>query len=139
MNAPRVLSVIALAASLFLVLVTLSQAAGLAVAQAPEAGIGVCFGDDATEAIDCAQAMCAAESGLPLDHCTPQIWCGNALWAADIFMQHEEGPHWHDYLCGWASRDQLQAAIDLKCDSPWLIECTPVAIWTPEGVEIDLP
>lgn len=108
---------------------------GIAVAQAPEAGTGICFGDDAEAALACARAECVDESGLSAAHCLRVLWCYPARWSADVFMQHTEGLHWHDYLCGWEDREQLEAAVALKCASEWLIACEAVAIWNPFGDE----
>lgn len=106
---------------------------GIAVSQAPEAGTGVCFGDSADTAMACARKKCMAESGLGAADCPRVLWCFPAGWSADIFMQHREGFHWHDYLCGWDSREKLQSAVALKCKSDFLIECSAVQIWSPDG------
>lgn len=107
---------------------------GIAVSQAPEAGTGVCFGGGADATMSCARKKCMAESGLGAADCPRVLWCFPAGWSADIFMQHREGFHWHDYLCGWDSRENLQSAVALKCKNDFLIECSAVQIWSPEGV-----
>jgi hypothetical protein len=106
---------------------------GFAYAQAPEAGSGTCFGLDAIGTIECAQYECAETSGLDVSDCNVDIWCAPHGYVADIFMQHEEGPHWHAILCGAASRDELDRLVAVKCDADHLIECTPVRIWNAEG------
>lgn len=114
-----------------------AQEIGIAVSQAPEAGTGVCFAEDAKSGFACAQAQCAEEGGY-LEDCQPNLWCLPAAWSIDIFMQHQEGPHWHDFSCGWQTREQAEAAVEIKCAADWLIECAAVRIWTPDGEEIDL-
>lgn len=112
---------------------SMGLATGIAVSQAPEAGIGVCFGDDADSAMTCARKKCMTQSGLGAEDCLQILWCSPAGWTADIFMQHREGIHWHDYLCGWDSRETLQSAVDLKCKTEFLIQCSAVQIWSPDG------
>lgn len=107
---------------------------GLAVAQAPEAGLGVCFGPDKS-AIECAEQKCMDESGLGIEDCAANLWCYPAHWSGDVFVQHAEGLHWHDFECGWLSREKLEAAIALICDEEYIIECEAVRIWDPEGNE----
>lgn len=106
-----------------------------AAVQAPEAGSGVCVRNGADTAIDCAKLECMNESGLGAEDCQLNAVCNPAGWAADLFMQHQEGLHWHTYLCGWQTQGQLEAAIALSCTSEWLIECSAVRMWTPEGEE----
>lgn len=128
---------IGVAALLFLGLAIATPSVGLAtgfgVSQAPEAGTGVCFGDNADSTMACARKKCMAQSGLSAADCPRILWCFPAGWTADIFMQHREGIHWHEYLCGWDSRETLQSAVDLKCKKEFLIECSAVQIWSPEG------
>jgi len=114
----------------------LAQWNGIAVAQAPEAALGMCFGEDPHQAISCAQDMCMRETGFGPEDCPVTNWCFPAYWSADVFMQHREGLHWHEILCGWQNRDDLEAAIAIKCAAEWLIECTPVALWNPDGDEL---
>ncbi|MEX1181112.1 MAG: hypothetical protein WEB63_09930 [Cucumibacter sp.] len=105
-----------------------------AAAQAPEAGLGTCFGLDAS-AIECAEYECMEMSGLGIEDCHANIYCFPSYWVADIFMQHAEGPHWHQFICGWYDRAQLEAAIEIACMPDYLIECTAVRIWNPDGEE----
>jgi hypothetical protein len=109
---------------------------GLAAAQAAEAGTGICFDTNASRAMQCAVDACAAESGLPAEYCEPQRWCAPAQWSADLFVQSSSGPHWHEYLCGWSSLEQLHQAIRVKCATPGLIACSAVRTWTPAGEEV---
>lgn len=110
--------------------------AGIAVVQAPEAGLGICHATDMDSGIECARTECIEQSGLSENECAVNLWCQPALWSADIFMQHAEGPHWHEVICGWQDRDHLEAAIAVRCESDYLIACSAVRLWDPEGNEI---
>lgn len=120
----------------FSVAVAQDGPAGIAVVQAPEAGLGICNASDMESGLDCARMECIEQSGLTENECVVDLWCQPALWSADIFMQHTEGPHWHQVICGWQDREHLEAAVALRCDSDYLIECSAVRIWDPEGNEI---
>lgn len=109
---------------------------GLAVSQAAEAGLGVCPGTDTAEAMACAQDQCMSESGLGTEDCRADLWCSPHRFAADIFMQHAEGPHWHEFLCGASDRAELDALIAVKCDKEYLIECSAVRIWDTDSNEL---
>lgn len=109
---------------------------GIAFSQAPEAGSGVCFGPDAAEAMSCAQDKCMAESGLGPEDCGVNLWCWPHGWVADVFMQHQEGPHWHSLICNANSREELDLLVEAKCAADYLIECAPVRVWDMEGNEI---
>lgn len=111
---------------------------GIAAVLAPEAGGGICFDADASEALACAREKCMTETGFGLEDCQATTVCLPALWSVDIFMQHEEGPHWHNFSCGWQSREQLEAVVEVACDVEWLIECTAVQVWSPDGSEVAL-
>lgn len=108
---------------------------GLAVAQAPEAGLGICFDENPTKAMKCAQQACMEQSGLGPQDCQVNLWCYPHAFAADLFMQHSEGPHWHEYICGAQDMAELDAMIRVKCDRDYLIECSPVTIWNRDGEE----
>lgn len=117
------------------------QAQGIAFAEAPEQSSGVCTGDNPIEALKCARDKCAEGGAEPSD-CLRVKWCYPAGWSADIFLQHQEGPHWHEYLCGWDSKDAVIKAAEIACDRSrraYLIECAAVRFWSPEGVESELP
>lgn len=109
---------------------------GLAVAQAPEAGLGICLNESQEAASRCAQRQCMEESGLGPDDCAVNLWCFPHYWAADVFVQHREGPHWHEQLCGATDRAELEALIAVKCSRPDLMECAPTAIWDLDGNEL---
>jgi len=113
---------------------------GIAFVEAPEQGGGVCFGKNAAEGFQCAMDQCL-ESGAYAEDCYEIKWCYPSGWAADIFKQHREGNHWHDYLCGWDSEADLDAAIKIACEgssAEYLIECSAVYKWSPDGTRIDL-
>ncbi|MDB5506134.1 MAG: hypothetical protein JWR75_772 [Devosia sp.] len=112
------------------------QLQGVAFAQAPEAGLGVCFGVDAAETMDCAQQACVAESGLGAEDCVVSDWCFPARWSGDVFVQHVEGLHWHDFACGWDTREQLEAAMAVGCDADYIAECDTVRVWDAAGTQI---
>jgi hypothetical protein len=109
---------------------------GIAFSQAPEAGLGVCFDTDAAAALSCAQAACMAESGLGVEDCGQDFWCKPHGFAADIFVQHTEGPHWHAFVCGAADRQELDALVAVRCDADYYIECEAVRVWSDEGEEL---
>jgi hypothetical protein len=106
---------------------------GVAVSQAPEAGLGICFSPLAEDGMSCAQQQCMAESGLGEADCAVNLWCYPAGWVADIFMQHAEGPHWHKVVCDQSDRESLDALVAAECAKDYLIECTAVRIWDADG------
>ncbi len=128
---------------LFLAIPAQAQDANRAVAfvQAPEQSDGMCFGNSPEEAFGCAVKQCTANGTLAED-CLPMKYCSPAGWSADIFKQHKEGLHWHDYLCGWDSEADLDAAVKVACEGSakvYLMECSVVAKWSPEGTRIGEP
>ncbi len=106
---------------------------GVAVAQAPEAGLGICFSPLVEDGLSCAQQQCMAESGLGEADCAVNLWCYPAGWVADIFMQHAEGPHWHKVVCDQQDRASLDALVAMECAKDYLIECSAVRIWDADG------
>lgn len=106
-----------------------------AAVQAPEAGTGICHDTSTKGAISCATQLCMTESGLGEEDCQLNTVCSPAGWSVDIFQQHQEGPHWHMFSCGWQTRAQAEAAGAIACISDWLIECAIVRIWNPQGEE----
>ncbi|MCB1518314.1 MAG: hypothetical protein KDJ19_11950 [Hyphomicrobiaceae bacterium] len=109
-----------------------------AAAQAPEAGTGICVEHGMGDTLACAVSKCMTESGLGMEDCQVDAYCMPAGWSVDVFMQHQEGPHWHTFLCGWQSREQAMSAVEIACNSDWLIECSAVRVWSPEGNEESL-
>ncbi|MGI9350307.1 MAG: hypothetical protein ACR2O3_01990 [Rhizobiaceae bacterium] len=111
---------------------------GVAFVEAPEQSSGMCFADNADYGFACARQKCMANGTLKAD-CLRVRWCYPAGWSADMFLQHKEGLHWHQYLCGWSSREDIETAANLICEGSqkkWLIECTMVRLWNPNGTEI---
>jgi hypothetical protein len=108
---------------------------GVGFAIAPEQSAGFCFGGNADATLACARARCA-EGAMAASDCLRVKWCFPAGWSADVFLQSREGPHWHEYLCGWDSRAAVEAAASLTCDRTrrdTLIECALVQMWDPDG------
>ena len=111
---------------------------GIAFVEAPEQSSGTCRASTPQKAFACAIKKCTANSTLAED-CLKVKWCFPAGWSADIFMQHKEGPHWHQYLCGWSTREDLDAAANILCNGSskkWLQECDIVQIWDDIGLKI---
>jgi len=113
---------------------------GVAFVSAPEQSFGMCFADNADTAFNCARSQCT-ENGTAKSDCLRVRWCYPAGWSVDLFLQHKEGPHWHQYLCGWNSREDAEAAANLVCNGSqkeWLIECAIVNLWNPDGIQVPL-
>ncbi len=111
---------------------------GIAFAEAPEQSSGVCTGGNPEKTLACAREKCVA-GGAEARDCARVAWCFPAGWSADVFPQHKEGPHWHEYLCGWDSKESVMKAAAVKCDRSlrdYLIECTTVRFWDPDGKEL---
>jgi hypothetical protein len=109
---------------------------GMAVSQAPEAGLGVCLGSDAAETMQCAQAECMEQSGLTELDCAVNLWCFPHAWAAQVAVLHTEGIHWSKFICDEMSREDLDKAVTLYCDKEFFAECTPMRIWDPDGTAV---
>jgi len=108
---------------------------GVAFVQSPELSTGHCFNSNTDKAFACARSACAIE-GIAEAECLRVKWCYPAGWSADVFVQHKDGAHWHQFLCGWNARDDLEAAVKLLCEGSqkeWLIECTMVGLWNSDG------
>ena len=108
---------------------------GIAFVQAPEQGGGVCVGATPEEGFSCAVAQCM-ESGATDEDCIRTNWCQPAGWSVDVFVQHSEGPHWHEVLCGLPTQAIAEAAAVHLCDRgqrDYLIECAVVQIYDPDG------
>ena len=110
--------------------------AGIAVAQAPEAGLGVCLGLDAAGTMECAQNECMEQSGLGELDCAVNLWCYPHGWTAQIAVMHTEGIHWTKVVCDQNNREQLDAAVAFYCNDKAFMECVPVRIWDPQGTAV---
>ena len=110
---------------------------GIAFVQAPEQGSGVCLGATPEEGFACAVAQCM-ESGARDEDCIRTNWCQPAGWSVDIFVQHQEGLHWHEVVCGLPSEAVAKATALHVCDRSerdYIIECSAVQVYDPEGKE----
>lgn len=112
---------------------------GIAFAEAPEQSSGVCTGQSTEKTLACARAKCV-DGGAMAQDCLRVKWCYPAGWSADLFVQHKEGPHWHQYLCGWDSKEALMAAVAVTCDKtlrPYIMECSAVRFGDDKGHEFE--
>ncbi|MCV3765185.1 hypothetical protein [Rhizobium sp. TRM95796] len=112
-----------------------ARADGIAIVQAVEQATGVCNGATAAEAFECAKDKCVAAGAAAREDCLEMTWCQSG-WTVDVFMQSTEGPHWHEYHCGWSSRAEAEAAGSLACNperKTQLMECAAVQIYDPDG------
>ena len=109
---------------------------GMAVAQAPEAGLGVCFSTTPQEGMECAQHECMEQSGLGEADCAVNLWCYPHGWAAQLAVMHVEGIHWSKFLCDMMTREELDAAVALYCGNEMFSDCLPVRIWDPDGTAV---
>jgi hypothetical protein len=110
--------------------------AGIAVAQAPEAGLGVCFAATPEEGMECARNECMEQSGLGETDCAINLWCYPHGWAAQVAVLHVEGIHWSKFLCDHMTREELDAAVALYCGNDMFTDCLPVRIWDPDGTAV---
>lgn len=111
---------------------------GIAFVQAPEQGGGVCVGSTPEEGFSCAVAQCM-ESGAADEDCIRTNWCQPAGWSVDIFVQHREGLHWHEVICGLPTEGIAKAAAEAACDPDerdYVIECSMVQMYDPDGKEL---
>ena len=133
----RLRTITAIAAVILMGSAALAQdgPAGIAFVQAPEQGDGVCTGTTMDEAFSCAVAQCV-ESGAADGDCLRTNWCQPAGWSVDVFVQHREGPHWHEVVCGLPTENIAKSVGEEICDRTErddLIECSPVQPYDPEG------
>ena len=108
---------------------------GIAYVEAPEQSSGVCVAGNTDKAFSCAKARCA-EGGTLARDCLRIAWCFPAGWSTDVFLQNQDGFHWHEFSCGWDSKEMALRAAQLRCDrglSPQLLECMTVAVYDPDG------
>ena len=136
MRAIQLLSITAILTTLLPTLVASQDGPqGVAFVEAPEQSSGMCFGANPDKAFACARKKCMQNGTLRSD-CLRVKWCYPAGWSADLFLQHKEGQHWHEYLCGWQSREDLEAAAKIMCEGSLkedLIECAVVGMWNDDG------
>ncbi len=106
---------------------------GVAVAQAPEAGLGVCFAETAQEGMQCAQNQCMDESGLGPEDCAVNLWCYPHGWVVQLAVMHKEGIHWAKVICDEMSREDMDKAVAAYCDNDMFSDCIPMHIWDADG------
>lgn len=109
---------------------------GVAFIQAPEQYSGAVFSATAAEAFELAMDECTGTGALEQD-CQIMAWCQPMGWAFDLFVQHAEGPHWHEFQCGLPDQATALAVAETLCDRslrPYLIECSVVQLWDWEGM-----
>lgn len=107
----------------------------IAYAQAVEMSAGVCSADTLEGAVACARDRCVEGGGTP-EACEVMAACYPGGWSVDVFVQIAEGPHWHEFHCGWISREQALKAVEAVCDRtlrPDLIECSAVELYDETG------
>lgn len=108
---------------------------GVAVVQAPEQSSGIAFGSNREATIRDAVRQCTDGGALEQD-CIVTNWCAPAGWTIDLFVQHREGLHWHETICGIADKSVIPAMETALCDGatrPYLMECAVVQVWDPQG------
>ncbi|SPJ23900.1 hypothetical protein [Palleronia abyssalis] len=115
-----------------------ASAQSIAFAQAVEQSWGIGTGATIEDATQAARSNCVAEGGFPED-CIVTTACEIAGHSVDVFLQHREGPHWHETHCGLPDRATAEAVGETLCDGslrPYLIECMVSQIWSPDGTPL---
>ncbi|MFN3503106.1 MAG: hypothetical protein ACK4ZJ_12655 [Allorhizobium sp.] len=113
----------------------------IAYVQAPEMSSGLCAEKDAASAIDCAVKQCI-EGGGTVEACEVNAVCYPGNWSVDVFMMADGGPHWHQFSCGWQSKELALKAAELACSNAQaggLIECTAVQLIDEDGTVTEPP
>lgn len=108
---------------------------GIAFVQAPEQGGGVAIASTPEVAFANATAQCV-QSGALEEDCIKTNWCMPAGWSVDVFVQHQEGPHWHEVVCGLPSKNAAEATVQNMCDltdRDYLIGCFAVQLYDSSG------
>lgn len=113
----------------------------IAFVQAPEMSAGQCLDKDTASAIDCAVKQCIAGGGTAED-CQVNATCYPANWSVDVFMMADGGPHWHQYSCGWQTKELALKAAELACSTAadnGLVECSTVQLVNEDGTVTEPP
>ncbi|WP_323036321.1 hypothetical protein [Pararhodobacter sp.] len=108
---------------------------GIAFVQAPEQASGMALGATAAEAFARATAQCV-EGGAMAEDCLQTNWCQPAGFSVDVFVQHQEGIHWHEVICGLPSEAIARSVGETVCDRserPFLIECMVTQLYDRDG------
>ena len=114
---------------------------GIAIAEAPEAGSGVCHASSPDSGFACAREKCVAESGLEPSDCLRVLWCYPSGWTADLFLQNADGFHFHRYLCGADTRAEMVSQAKAVCTAPGksdYLECSFARAWDADGNEVEI-
>ncbi len=132
---------LALIASLLGAVPAVAQQKGVAFVIARELSMGMCIADTPADGFACAVEQCMADGKVDRDSCEPHAWCSPAGWSVDLFIQSKAGPHFHEYLCGWPSREAALSAARLKCEtsSDVFAGCFPVMVYDPTGIGHKMP
>ena len=112
---------------------------GIAFVYAPEMGSGVCTGNTPEKAFACAREKCIREGGI-VQTCKRVAWCFPARWSVDLFLQQEDGLHWHEFTCGLDSRETAAKVAAAQCDRetrPYLRACTATRFFDPDGKPVE--
>lgn len=131
----RALLIAAVALSLPLTASAQDGPRSIAFVQAPEQATAIALGDTVESAMAEAVDSCVKQGGYPED-CQVTAACSSAGWSIDIFAQHQEGLHWHEFQCGLPSPEVARAVAAAIChrpDRPYLIECALVQLYDPSG------
>ena len=115
------------------------RAGAIAYAQAVEQSGGVATGATLDEAVAAARADCVAGGALAED-CLISAACEPAGWSIDVFVQHQEGPHWHEMICGIADEAMIEGIAAAVCERearPWIMECALVGVRDRAGVLVE--
>ncbi|PYB70667.1 hypothetical protein [Rhizobium wuzhouense] len=113
----------------------------IAYVQAPEMSSGQCAAKDTASAIDCAMKQCIDGGGTEED-CLVNATCYPGNWSVDIFMMADGGPHWHQFSCGWQTKELAIKAADLACSTAaenGLVECSAVQLIDEDGKVTEPP
>ncbi|MEO0547719.1 MAG: hypothetical protein AAF035_12315 [Pseudomonadota bacterium] len=119
---------------------TAQERMGIAFVQAPEQSTGLCVAATAEQAFACATKKCTDGGALAAD-CLRTNWCFPAGWSVDVFLQHNEGVHWHEVSCGWATKSAALTAAKVICDPQerqYVVDCTVTGLYDPQGQLADL-
>ncbi|MEM1378845.1 MAG: hypothetical protein AAGG69_15800 [Pseudomonadota bacterium] len=108
---------------------------GIAFVQAPEQGGGVAVDTDMDHAFKKATEECMANGAFAED-CLRTNWCQPAGWSVDLFLQHVEGVHWHEVVCGLPTEEIARSIVPALCDTSdrqYIAACMMVQLYDPNG------
>lgn len=134
--APRALLLVLLSPLLPLSAAAQDEPPGIAFVQAPELSSGMALAATPAQGFAAATAQCVA-GGADAQDCLPTNWCQPAGWSVDLFVQHVEGLHWHEVVCGLPAEAVALSVAAALCnheDRPWIAACDLVQVYDPDGV-----